>query len=479
MSNDLSSVSLSRETLKGTVAKFVMAVVGFGGTILFGRLLGPASFGTYYELLSVSQVGARPLAGWGGAAKKRFSEAGNRTREIVGANYIGTVVWILFALTLVTIFSSSITRYAGIKSAALLVGLLLAPLAAFESLNVLVTGTGRVSATKWIDALRSIFTFCGQLALVSFGFGVLGMVLGFSVATLLTIPFLMWVLRIRPSIPSHDTVGSMWEYAKYSIPTGVVGMTYEQFDILLLGVLFTSEVTGHYKAVAVLTLPGFFVSEVASDGLMAKVSNAHSRGQEISENISNVLSFASIVSLPVLFGGIGLLDPLVTTAFGGDYGDATRFFLPLAVSRVIGTQIFPMYQAIEGINRPDVSFRIGSVALLTNIILGVALGLYIGPLGVVYATVAAELLQYVSYRWILTQNTTGVKFIARPFVEQLVAAVMMFAVVRGVRTVVPITTWWILLSIIAVGALVYFGCLSVISQQFRKTVREAMIKPSS
>lgn len=474
MSEDLSSVSLSRETLKGTVAKFVMAAVGFAGTIIFGRLLGPTSFGTYYELLSISQVGSRPLAGWGGAAKKRFSEAGNQPREIVGANYLGTVVWVLGVLSLVVIFSSHLERYAGIGSAALLVGLLLAPLAVFESLNVLVTGTGRVGATKWIDALRSVLTFGSQLVLVLLGFGVLGMAVGFSIATLVTVPLLAWYLRIRPRLPSRDTVGSMWVYAKYSIPTGVVGMTYEQFDILLLGVLFTSDVTGYYKAVAVLTLPGFFVSEVASEGLMSKVSHAHSHGQEVSEDISNVLAFASTVSLPVLFGGLALIEPIVTIVFGSDYAAATGFFLPLAAARLIGTQIFPLYQAVEGIDRPDVSFRIGALALLVNVILGVLLALYVGPVGVAYATLITEGLQYVVYRCILTRNTRNISFLTRPHLEQLVASVLMFLVIQHLQNLLPVTGWWILAILVGVGGLIYIICLSVISRQLRETIRAAI-----
>lgn len=319
-----------------------------------------------------------------------------------------------------------------------------------------------------------MFTFGIQLALVLLGFGVLGMAVGFSVATFVTIPLLVWYLRIRPSIPSRETVGSMWEYARYSIPTGVVGMTYEQFDILLLGVLFTSDVTGHYKAVAVLTLPGFFVSEVASEGLMSKVSHTHSRGQRVSEDISNVLAFASIISLPVLFGGLALLEPLVTTVFGSDYADARSFFLPLAVARVIGTQVFPLYQAVEGINRPDVSFRIGILALTVNIVLGVALAMRIGPVGVVYATLAAEVVQYASYRWILAHNTTGVAFVTRPFAEQFVAAVVMFLVVTVVQTEIPVTGWEILITHVGIGVLVYATCLSAISPQFRETIRAAV-----
>mgnify|MGYP007091109036 FL=1 len=45
VSQSIGDIDLSVEVLKGVSAKFTQAVLGFAGTILFARILGPTSFG--------------------------------------------------------------------------------------------------------------------------------------------------------------------------------------------------------------------------------------------------------------------------------------------------------------------------------------------------------------------------------------------------------------------------------------------------
>lgn len=58
-------MNLGLEVAKGFVAKMIQAVRGFVGAILFARILGPASFGGFYLLLSLVQLSDRPVQGIG------------------------------------------------------------------------------------------------------------------------------------------------------------------------------------------------------------------------------------------------------------------------------------------------------------------------------------------------------------------------------------------------------------------------------
>ena len=69
---DASEVNASFEVGKGLIAKIVMAVIGFSGTILFARLLGASDFGGYYLLLMIAEFLKKPVDGWSVAAKKRY-----------------------------------------------------------------------------------------------------------------------------------------------------------------------------------------------------------------------------------------------------------------------------------------------------------------------------------------------------------------------------------------------------------------------
>ncbi len=73
--SEAAKTSLSRETLGGTIAQFVMAAIGFVGTVVFARWLGPSAFGGVYLLFALVKFADRPMNGWSQAAKKRLSES--------------------------------------------------------------------------------------------------------------------------------------------------------------------------------------------------------------------------------------------------------------------------------------------------------------------------------------------------------------------------------------------------------------------
>ena len=57
--SEAANTSLSRETLGGTIAQFVMAAIGFVGTIIFARWLGPSAFGGVYLLFALVKFADR------------------------------------------------------------------------------------------------------------------------------------------------------------------------------------------------------------------------------------------------------------------------------------------------------------------------------------------------------------------------------------------------------------------------------------
>ncbi|WP_254663432.1 hypothetical protein [Haladaptatus sp. W1] len=73
--SEAAGTSLSKETLGGTVAQFSMALIGFVGTIVFARWLGPSAFGGVYLLFALVKFADRPMNGWSLAAKKRVAES--------------------------------------------------------------------------------------------------------------------------------------------------------------------------------------------------------------------------------------------------------------------------------------------------------------------------------------------------------------------------------------------------------------------
>lgn len=467
---DASEVSMGGETAKSVLAKFSMALTGFVGTIIFARILGPTNFGGYYLLFASVKVVDRPIGGFASAAKKRFSELDTAQDEVLGGQLLVNVVWIVVSSTGALLAREHLRSYTGISNAAVLFVVLLVTVTSYEPLERLVQAQGRIGAASWMDTVRSYLTLPLQLAFVLTGFGAAGMAYGLAGATLLTLPIAFRVIWVKPAVPSRETLAHLFSFAKHSVPTAIVGKAYDRLDLLLLGALIAPAAAGHYEVAAKLTLPATFVAAAAGSGLMARVSNLRSKGEDVAVDVSNTLAFASLLSLPILFGALALSRGLIVTIYGPEYRAAAALLIGLAVYRVLQSQSGPLSHTVAGLDMPEINRNVSIVTLTINLLLGVFLAVSIGPIGVVIATVVAELIRYLTLVITIRRTTPEVQILPRTLLEQLGASLVMFVIVALLHRFVPIRSWLHLVALVGTGAVVYGTVLLGISDRLRLTI---------
>lgn len=467
---EASDVPFGLELTKGVVAKFLLAGIGFLGTIVFARVLGPVSFGGYYLVLTIVRLSKLPIDGFAKAGKKRFSETAANRSKIFGAMLLIVICVVSLAGGSAFLVKAWFASYTGLSEGYLLFMVLIASIGLFTPIQGLLSSTGRVSLTIWIDLLRSLFTTPLQLLLVLLGFGAAGMAFGLSIATVCSVPVTFYFLRTAPGVPTRTTLQSLWTYARHSTLSSVFGKAFNQFDLLLLGFLLTPAAAGNYKVAMQLTLPAILISEVSGDGLMARVSNLHSKGKDVGPDLSNTLAFSSILGLPIFFGGLVLARPLVVTIYGGDYARAAPLLIGLAMYRLLRSQTTPLIQTVNGINRPEVNVRISAITLALNVALGIVLTLEYGSIGVVVATAAAESLRYAILLLVVKRQIKHVDLFPTTLLEQLAAAIVMAGVVFVFHQFMPVRSWLHLLGLLCVGGTVYGVVLVTVSETLRVTV---------
>lgn len=79
-------MNLGLEAGKGLLAKMIQAVLGFVGTVLFANILGPTSFGAFYILQSIIQIGDRPIRGISSARKNVSRKKMDHGKKSSGPN---------------------------------------------------------------------------------------------------------------------------------------------------------------------------------------------------------------------------------------------------------------------------------------------------------------------------------------------------------------------------------------------------------
>lgn len=467
-------ISLGLETLKGFSAKMVQAVLGFVGTVIFARVLGPQDFGGFYLLFTIQQMADRPLAGIGAAAKKRFSEADAPRDEIVGALFLACLVAVGVAAVGAVLLEEWLVSFTGLQEATLVFIVLFATIVFFHPFQQLLAAKGLVGLETWNDTLRSILTLGLQLGFVGLGFGAAGMGYGLAAATLLTVPVIHYFLGVRPEVPSRETVRSLWEYARFSIVTRFVGKTFKRLDLLLLGWLATANAAGYYEAAFKLTIPATFIAYVAGSGLMVKVSNLDSRGEAVAQDISNTVSFVSIIAIPMFFGALSLSKELIVTAFGSQYLAAAPLLVGLALYQVLATQSNPYRSGLNGLDLPELGMKIDLVVVAVNLVAGVSLVLEFGMIGVVAATVLAESVRLTLCLLALKRRVPEISPFPRLLFEQVFAGAVMAAVVALARSQMVVNSWLALGLLVGLGAATYGGILLASSSQLRLTIRSVV-----
>jgi O-antigen/teichoic acid export membrane protein len=469
VSQSIGDIDLSVEVLKGVSAKFTQAVLGFAGTILFARILGPTSFGGFYLVMSLVRVVDWPTRGLATAAKKRYSESDSSRKEIVGAQVIANLALIGVVGVIAIVFQERLISYSGVDSAPSLFFIMFVALVFFYPFQQLLTARGLVGLQAWNDTVRSVTTFLLQLGLVLAGWGVAGMAVGWTLSTVLAVPITFYFLRTVPALPSIETLRSLFSYAKYSSLTAIAGKTYARYDVLLLGLVIGPAASGYYEAALKLSVPATFVATIAGSGLMAKVSNRHNKGQNIDQTVSDTLSYSSILAIPMFFGGVIISEQLVVTAYGAKYREAAVLLVGLLLYQLVRTQSRVLTQTLSGMDMPDLIMRISVVTLVTNVVLGYGLLITVGLIGVVIGTVVAESVRYLCNAMFVHRYEPNVTIIPRQIRLQVLSSGLMCAVVFLLERVVKINSFVILGTIVGAGACVYGVSLFVLSDHFRDT----------
>jgi O-antigen/teichoic acid export membrane protein len=155
-----------------------------------------------------------------------------------------------------------------------------------------------------------------------------------------------------------------------------MGTLLGRVDTLMLGFFASSAVVGNYQVTSQLTMVMPMIVGVASGGLLGRISDLHSVGEQIDTVTEDVLNVSVVIALPTLIGGLLIGPQIIWIPFGSKYQMAFIFFLWIAIYRTISAYSNPMGSVIEGIDRPDYALRTQILKFTTNIVGGVV-GFYI------------------------------------------------------------------------------------------------------
>jgi len=452
----------------GSLGNASSAVVGMIGAVILARVLGPDGYGLFYVTLGIANLFENPVNGWATACKKRLTET-----DFDAGEALGSVLVMTFVLSLVgapfAYFTLSLTTTNEIIPLA--VPILFIPMSTYWALTRILSGRSNFSLAAWSTVSHTLFKITSQVVLVVLGFDVWGMIGGAAVGSILVIPIVYRWIGVRPVFPSRSSFASIGEFAKWSIPQGFVGTALSRMDVILLGWLSSSAIAGNYQVALKLTLPAMFISSAINNGLMARVSNLESRGDYWSEDVTNALSLTSLLAIPIAFGAITIGEEVLVTIYSNQYAGAGSFLIGLAIYRLLVTVSSPLESVVVGLDYPRLSFYISLTRFVLNVTAGLILWYLIGPIGIVVATVIAQVLSYLMYVAAVRSLANRTAYIPQPLLKQILAGAVMALSVWVARQFVGAQEVLTVILLVALGAIVYSILLIVISPFIRVTAK--------
>jgi len=455
-------------------SKLVGSALGFVATLYFARTLGAAVLGQYALVLAlVAWLSLAGNLGVSSAIVKRMSEGTDPDAYLTaGATVIGAIGLGLSILLL--LFADAVNAYVGEPIATLVAVLLLVGL--FRALtNAALNGDQKVHITGLLSPIWIAIRSLVQIGLVAIGFGLIGMLAGYAVATVLVAIVGLALVSARFARPTRAHFENLYEYAKFSWLGGLQSRSFNDVDVLLLGVFVQSSLVGVYSAAwSIAQFLTLFDSAVSST-LFPELSRADAEGnrQAVADLVEQSLTYGGLILIPGLFGGV-LLGERILRIYGPEFVQGASVLWILILATLVYGYQKQLLNALNGIDRPSVAFRINAAFIATNVVLNVVL---ITALGFVGAAVATALSAAVGVVLALSALRSEVE-ISIPLSEiarQLAAATTMAAAVVGSEFLIETATslnhnFATVVLLVGVGAGTYFLTLFGISRTFRSTV---------
>lgn len=459
-----------RTSVVDFVAKLTTSFSGFVATIVLTRTLGQERYGAYVVVLSVlAWMAIVGNLGLGAAVRKRISETAEGNYVVAGL----IAQFGLYAVTAVCLWFARpyLNAYMEVDATLILI-LLLAVRLLGNYVQVVLEGQHLVHVASILSPIEWTSKSAVQVVLVLSGFGITGAFAGYVVGAVAAAAIGAYFVSVNRSLPSRRDFARLKSFAQFSWLASIKARTFRSMDTLVLALFVSNSLIAVYEvAWNLASLFGLFGSSISRTLFpeMSKISSTDRASGEISSLLRVSLGYSGLFIIPGLVGS-ALVGDVVLTIYGPGFQAGYYILLVLTFARLLHGYQGQFITMLDAVDRPDLTFRINAVFVVTNLVLNLILTSQYGWYGAAAATtVSATIGLGLGYYY--SRQIVDVVVPVKVIGKQLFAAGVMALVVYASRLLFG-DSLPVMFVLVAVGASVYFAVLLAISQEFRTTVEE-------
>ncbi|MFC6796493.1 oligosaccharide flippase family protein [Haladaptatus sp. DYSN1] len=442
-------------------SRILSQLLGFVSVIYFAQQIGAEGLGVYFTFVTVVSVtGVFSKLGLPGAVVKRMNQATNahdRGKYLSGSFVLLTVPFVITG-GLLLLFGPHLTDYVGLAAAAPLAVAGVAMAVSSNLLSSALRGENRVATTAVLELLDQVSRLTISVGLLLAGWGVLALVLGRILGNVIKGIASYVVLETSFSIPTLETLTSLFDFSKYTVGMNVSSLAYNWADTLVLAAFATKAAVGIYETVWMVSAVTLLAAQVIGISLAPSMTRWHEAGQlyRVERGFTQGLSFALILVFPALIGAYLIGDSLLQTLYG--YSAGTTILLILLTGQISEGVKNITQNTLFGIDQPEHVFWTNILTLGANVVLNLILVPPFGMLGAAAATFTTATVAAVSQVYYLRQYIE-LRVDHTTLVWQAGGAIVMGVVVAALTGVFPLGTELGLFALVGIGGLVYGGVI--------------------
>lgn len=480
------NMRLGQTSVIDFISRLSASIIGFIATLYIARQIGSAPLGIYnlgIGLVSWLSIGG--TIGLSGAISKRVSEGDEQAEyAIAGMVLIGALFIILMVAVL--LFRSQINEYVGYPATVFIIIILFLSLV-YGIVGSLLTGLHLVHIDSILSTVQTGTRSLFQIGAVFASFGVVGLFWGHIAGTAVVVVIGLYVIPRNlpsPALPQKRHFSSLSEFAKFSWLGSLQARMFNYTDIILLGFFVSSSLIGIYSIAWNIAQVLILFSASVTSALFPEISELSAKRdpQAAAEIIEQSLTYGGLFLIPGVFGG-GILGERILRIYGSEFTQGVTVLFILIIANLFMGYQNQLLNALNAIDRPDLSFRVNALFVGINVIANVGLIYLYGWFGAAIATaVSVAVSLAVAYRYLSTIVTFvfPTREVGRQVVSALIMSVFVYTGLLVENTYQLIGhNFATVLTLVVLGAGTYFGILLVLSTQFRTTIREniPILKP--
>jgi len=396
--------------------------------IYLANVVSSSVLGSYFLFVSTQSV-LQLLAtlGVGSALIKFISGREQNGRYLASGMAVVTVTTALVIVALF-VFREQLNQYVGADVWLVLAGGVCLAVAANLFSTVLI-GEDRIPTNALTTIVGQVLSFLTQILIA--GFGLIALVAAYNIRFLVILVLVLALIHTRPRMPDRETIREVTNYGSRAMISNVEKQALRWTDLFVIGLFLGQSAAGIYGAIWVISNVAFLPTQAIGTSILPEVSSME--GEERTGELADLTALSLFVSvafvLPILGGGVLVGEQLLAAVYTDEYAAAWLVLVIALVGRLFHAVHRIGRNVLLALNRPDITFRVGIVSVVANIVLNLVLVSQFGLLGAATATALSVLVGVVPFFYYVQRTTVGSILPTRDIAESALATALMMAVV--------------------------------------------------